>query len=344
MTDELFMQRCLDLAQLGAGRVSPNPMVGAVLVSRGRVIGEGWHERWGDAHAEVRCLESVRPAHQSLISHATLYCNLEPCAHYGKTPPCADLIVRHDIKRVVTANADPNPLVAGRGFEKLRSAGIEVIEGVLREKGAWLNRTFFTWITQKRPYVVLKWAQSSDGFLGKKGERTAISGPLAARWVHRLRAESDAIMIGANTAQVDDPQLDTRYYFGKNPLRVVLDTRQKLPASHHLLDDRIETLVIGPPAAKKMVNTRFTGHTGYVSLNDILQILYEEHRAILLVEGGSDLLHQFIKLGLWDEIHRLEHPMQLHSGVAAPVLPANAKLLDEFQIAQDRVCTFARDF
>lgn len=344
MSDELFMQRCLDLAQLGAGQVSPNPMVGAVLVYQGRIIGEAWHERWGEAHAEVRCLQSVSPFQRALIPGATLYCNLEPCSHYGKTPPCADLIVSEGIKRVVVANTDPNPLVAGRGFEILRRAGIEVVEGVLKEKGAWLNRAFFTWMTRKRPYVVLKWAQSSDGFLGKKAEKTAISDAFAARWVHRLRAESDAILIGANTAQVDDPQLDTRHYFGKNPLRVVLDTRGRLPDSHHLLDDRIETLVFGPTPAKKFVNTRFTGSAGHVSIKDILQMLYEEQRAILLVEGGSDVLRQFIKQGFWDVIHRIEHPMHLRDGVAAPALPSNAKLLDEFQIAQDRVCTFAPGF
>ncbi len=323
MNDELFMRRCFQLARLGVGQVSPNPMVGAVLAHEGKIIGEGWHERWGEAHAEVNCLRSVSPENQALIPYSTLFCNLEPCAHFGKTPPCTDLIIAQKIPRVVISNTDPNPLVAGKGLKKLENAGVEVVGGVLAEAGQWLNRAFFTWIGEHRPRVILKWAQSGDGFLGKKGERTAISSPAALRLVHRWRAESDAIFVGTRTAILDNPRLDVRNYFGKRPLRIVMDTQGKIPLSHHLFDDSTETWVYGnPPIPAHFHQTRFIPFKDKVLIVNILEDLKLDNRASLLVEGGANLLNQFLETGYWDEIRILENKQRLGEGVIAPSFPA----------------------
>jgi len=341
MNDELFIRRCLDLASLGAGSVSPNPMVGAVLVHQGEIIGEGWHRRWGEAHAEVNCLQSVLPINQSLIPYSTLFCNLEPCAHFGKTPPCADLILAHKIPRVVVSNTDPNPLVAGKGLEKLKNAGVEVVKGVLEAEGLWLNRAFFTWIIQQRPRVILKWAQTIDGFLGKKEERTAISSPEALRLVHRWRAECDAILVGSNTALLDNPRLDVRYYLGKNPLRVVFDTQGKIPASHHVFDDFTETWIFGSTHKEaKYAKTKFISTEKNILIPTILEALKNSGRAILLVEGGANVLDQFLEIGIWDEIRVLEHSRRLGTGVPAPKIPETAVLKEQFQVGEDTVRIF----
>ncbi len=343
MNDERFIRRCFELARLGAGAVSPNPLVGAVLVHADRIIGEGWHQRWGEAHAEVRCIASVSPENQALIPYSTLYCNLEPCSHFGKTPPCCDLILRQKIRRVVVANMDPNPLVAGKGLDALRRAGVEVLDGILEAEGYWLNRAFFTWITQQRPYVVLKWAQSSDGFLGKTGERTPISGAETLRLVHRWRTHCDAILVGARTAELDNPRLDTRFFPGKNPLRVVFDTQGKIPASHHLLDDSIETWVFGKPVMKgDFRNTKFIPVEGSVEVPTLLEALKIANKAILLVEGGAHVLQQFVDSGHWDEIRVLENRQHLSNGIAAPKIPENAVLKQDFRCGADWVRIFAR--
>lgn len=340
--DHLFMQRCFSLALLGEGSVSPNPMVGAVLVHDGRVIGEGWHRKYGEAHAEVRCLESVSAENQHLIPHSTLYCSLEPCFHFGKTPPCVDLVLKHRIPRVVVSNTDPNPLVAGQSLEKLRSAGVEVVEGILEAEGRRLNRAFFTWIVEKRPFIVLKWAQSVDGFIGKEGERTAISGPAALRLVHKWRSEADAILVGTKTAVTDNPRLDARFYTGKNPLRIALDRQGKIPATHHLLDDSIDTWVFGAARQGSFERTVFIPTDGLVDIQDILNTLKTAKRAILLVEGGARVLQQFLDGGWWDEIRVLESSGRLKDGIAAPRLPVVAEMTESFQLAGDTVRIFER--
>ncbi|WP_420148514.1 bifunctional diaminohydroxyphosphoribosylaminopyrimidine deaminase/5-amino-6-(5-phosphoribosylamino)uracil reductase RibD, partial [Spirosoma sp.] len=215
-----FMLRALELASLGRGHVSPNPMVGCVIVyepdgpnAEPRIIGEGWHQRYGDWHAEVNAIRSVRPDDAHLLPEATVYVTLEPCSHWGKTPPCADLLIENRVKRVVCCNDDPNPLVAGRGFSKLRAAGISVETGLLAEQGRSLNARFFTFFEQKRPYVILKWAETTDGFIaGEGGQPVKISGELSHRLVHRWRSEEDAIMVGTNTARVDNPRLNIRLW------------------------------------------------------------------------------------------------------------------------------------
>lgn len=337
MNAPLYMRRCFDLARLGAGAVSPNPMVGAVLVHEGRIIGEGWHQKYGEAHAEVNCIRSVLPADRALIPHSTLYCSLEPCFHYGKTPPCVDLILREKIRRVVVANVDPNPKVAGQSLLKLQAAGVETASGVLEAEGLWLNRAFFTWITRKRPYVILKWAQSADGFLGRHGQRTAISGPAVRRLVHRWRSESDAILVGSETALIDNPRLDTRHYFGKNPLRIAFDRQGRLPAGSHLLDDTVDTWIFGPAGPGEFARTTFIPTADRVSVPDLLERLREAGRAILLVEGGAEVLSQFLESGLWDEIRLIENPQWLGSGVAAPRVPEGVVLKERYRVGEDWV-------
>lgn len=341
-THHPFLRRCFELARLGAGHVSPNPMVGAVLVHDGRIIGEGWHQRWGAAHAEVNCIQSVSGENQHLIVHATLYCSLEPCFHYGKTPPCVDLILKHKIPKVVISNVDPNPKVAGQSVAKLREAGVEVETCILEEEGATLNRSFFHWITHKRPYVILKWAQSADGFLGTSGERTAVSGPWVQRLVHRWRSESDAILTGTTTVLIDNPQLDARLYGGNNPLRVVLNSEKKISAEYKVLDDSIETLVFGPEIEGHFTRTQFIPTQGRVSITTILEELHKANRAILFVEGGANLLQQFIETELWDEIRLIENDNRLHGGVRAPVLPFNLTLQETFQMGHDSISIFRK--
>jgi diaminohydroxyphosphoribosylaminopyrimidine deaminase / 5-amino-6-(5-phosphoribosylamino)uracil reductase len=335
------MRRCFELALRGAGSVSPNPMVGAVLVYDDCIIGEGWHQAYGQAHAEVHCFANVSTENQALISKSTLYCSLEPCSHFGKTPPCVDLVLAHRVPRVVIANTDPNPLVAGKGIAKMRAAGVEVIEGVLEAEGLWLNRIFFIWITQKRPYIILKWAESADGFLGKKGERTAISGALAQRLVHRWRAEADAILVGATTARVDNPRLDVRRYFGKNSLRVLLDGSGSVPLDCHLLCDQEPTMVFGAARPGLRANKTFIPGSGSVPLLKVLEKLQQENRACLLVEGGANLLQQFLDAGLWDEIRVIKSAGVLGEGVAAPGIPTGIALREQFVLGSDKVSFYS---
>lgn len=336
------MRRCFDLARLGAGSVSPNPMVGAVLVFEGQIIGEGWHRKYGEAHAEVNCLASVSAENQQLIPRSTLYCSLEPCFHFGKTPPCVDLILEKKIPRVVVANTDPNPLTAGKSLEKLRAAGVKVEAGILEEEGRWLNRVFFTWIAERRPFVILKLAQTSDGFMGRVGERTPISGAAMLRLVHRWRSESDAILAGATTALTDNPRLDARLYFGKNPLRIVFDREGRIPPDFHLLDDSTETWVFGASREGNFSETKFFPTEGKVLIPSLLKQLFEAGRASLLVEGGADVLSQFLQENLWDEIRVVENSRRLGGGVAAPKVPNEAVLKKEFSIGDDTVRVFAK--
>lgn len=337
---ERFLRRCFELARLGAGSVSPNPMVGAVLVHAGRIIGEGWHRGYGEAHAEVNCIRSVALENQNLIPHSTLYCSLEPCFHVGKTPPCVDLVLDQKIPRVVVSNTDPNPRVAGQSLHKLRAAGVDVLTGVLEAEGRWLNRAFFTWIGQQRPYIILKWAQSRDGYLGRTGERTAISGPAVQRLVHRWRSEVDAILVGATTARVDNPRLDNRLFFGKSPLRLAFDTGGQLSSTAQLLDDTVPTWIFGPPRRGRWERTQFFPTREKILIPSLLEQLKTANHAILLVEGGSQVLHQWLAEGWWDEIRVVENERCLGGGVAAPRGPVGAQLYEEYKVGGDRVAVW----
>ncbi|HVZ96536.1 MAG TPA: bifunctional diaminohydroxyphosphoribosylaminopyrimidine deaminase/5-amino-6-(5-phosphoribosylamino)uracil reductase RibD, partial [Chitinophagaceae bacterium] len=255
--DEKYMMRCLQLAKLGAGNVAPNPMVGAVLVHEDRIIGEGYHQNYGEAHAEVNCINNVAGSDKHLIDKSTLYVSLEPCSHYGKTPPCTDLIIRNKIPRVVIGCRDVYKEVAGRGIQKLQNAGVEVICDVLKQESICLNRRFFTFHTQFRPYFILKWAQTANNKIGAVEKRMLISNEHTNRLVHKWRSEEPAIMIGTNTALQDDPLLTTRLWKGKNPIRIVIDGKLKLPDSLSLFNNEAKTIVFNFHKNETKDNTRF---------------------------------------------------------------------------------------
>lgn len=293
----MYMRRCLQLAANGLGRVRPNPLVGCVVVNDGLIISEGYHQEYGHNHAERNAL--LRNNSSFLIPHSTLYVNLEPCSHYGKTPPCADLIVEKGIKRVVCCNDDPNPLVAGNGFRKLEAAGIEVVRHVLEEEGRELNRRFFTFMEQQRPYVILKWAESKDGFMAP-----ATTGPYwlstqeQNRLNHRWRTEEAAILVGSETYLLDKPSLIPRHYLGPAPQPVVLDRRNRLTnVPPHWL------------------------HLHAQTIEETLHALFEAKLQSVIVEGGRKILDAFIESGLYDEARILRSPQRLGSGLKAPAIP-----------------------
>ena len=315
---QLFMQRALQLAQLGAGTVSPNPMVGCVIVHNGKIIGEGYHQKYGDAHAEVNAVNAV--SDKSLLSESDIYVTLEPCSHFGKTPPCADLLIKYKFKKVIVCNYDPNPLVAGQGIEKLRQAGIEVEVGLLEKEGMELNKRFFTYIEKKRPYIILKWAESADGFIAKKNyEAVQISNLLSRRFVHKMRSEEDAIMVGTNTAKYDNPTLNTRFWTGKNAVRVLVDKELSLSKNLHVLDNSQKTICYNSLKDEIIENNIFVRTPLNTSIEPfILEDLYQRKIQSIIIEGGTILLQSFIDLGLWDEAFILKSEIILEQGIDAP--------------------------
>ena len=331
LDDERYIARCLQLARCGAGSTSPNPMVGAVAVCDGKIIGEGYHIRCGEAHAEVNAINSVRD--RSLLSRSTIYVSLEPCSHYGKTPPCADLIISCGIPRVVVAVTDNNSMVSGRGIERMRAAGIDVRVGVLAEQSFRLNRAFFTFHGYGRPFVTLKWAQSVDGFIDYNrtdGKAQIISSSRSAMAVHKLRSQCDAILVGRRTALLDNPSLTLRHWSGRMPQRLVIDKNGTLPSTLALFDGSVPTTVftsVPTPCNRENLS--------YVQIDfskniptQILNYLATRNIGSLLVEGGRETLQGFIDAGLWDEIRIETNPrLYMHEGVSAPRLPQGVKTL-----------------
>jgi diaminohydroxyphosphoribosylaminopyrimidine deaminase/5-amino-6-(5-phosphoribosylamino)uracil reductase len=333
-----YMYRCLQLAQYGAGYVAPNPMVGAVLVCDDRIIGESFHRHFGELHAEPNAINSVKKA--ELLKSATLYVNLEPCSHYGHTPPCADLIVKNAIPRVVIGTLDPNPKVAGRGVEILRKAGVELTVGVLEEECRELNKRFFIFQEKKRPYVLLKWAQTLDGFIDRKRENATekpllISNAITSKLTHKMRSENQSILVGANTVLLDNPTLTVRNWSGKSPVRVAIDRLGRIPDNYNIVDGNIPTLVFTEdPKPDKP-------HVEYVKIDfeldkiqSILNEIYKRNIHSVLVEGGSQILTGFIQSGLWDEANVEISLQKIGDGVAAPVLPVqpiSRKLFDDHE-------------
>jgi diaminohydroxyphosphoribosylaminopyrimidine deaminase/5-amino-6-(5-phosphoribosylamino)uracil reductase len=311
------MRRALQLAEQGRGHVSPNPMVGCVIVHNDQIIGEGYHQEYGKAHAEVNAIKSV--LRDGLLPESTCYVSLEPCSHFGKTPPCADLLVEKNIKRVVIGAMDANPLVGGKGVEILRQAGMEVTTGVLEKEAKELNVRFFTVMEKKRPYVILKWAQTADGFVARKNfDSKWISGEQSRILVHQWRAEEDAILIGTNTAIYDDPQLNVRDWAGKSPLRLVIDKALRLPATLHLLDRSIPTIVYNLQQTEERENLTLVKLPDDNFLEALLSDLYQRKVQSLFVEGGSQLLQSFLKAGLWDEARVFENEINFDEGIEAP--------------------------
>ncbi len=313
----IFMQRCLELAQNGAGYVSPNPLVGAVIVHQGKIIGEGWHKKYGTAHAEVNAAHAVND--KSLLPESTLYVNLEPCSHHGKTPPCADLILKHQIKKVVIGMQDPNPLVAGKGVKLLQANGVEVIENVLLASCLDLNRKFITFITQKRHYILLKWAQSADGFIGSINGKTKISGEISNAYTHKLRAEYDGILVGFQTALQDNPRLDTRNWVGKNPKIIIIDRELKLPSHLEIFKSNAEIVVFNTIKNDKINNVNCIKYKPLSAWEDILDSLYELNIGSVMVEGGSKTLNSIIKKEIWDEACVISNAQNLYEGIKAPI-------------------------
>ena len=352
---ETYMHRCLELAQLASGAVAPNPMVGSILVFNDQIIGEGYHREYGKEHAEVNCINSVKPERRHLISQSTLYVSLEPCAHFGKTPPCADLIIKHQIPKVIIGCRDPFMQVNGKGIEKLLAAEIDVTTGVLEEACKKLNKRFFTFHTEHRPYVILKWAQTRDGKIAAaSGSRILISNEYSNRLVHQWRSEETAIVVGTNTALFDDPELSTRWWPGKNPIRVVVDINLRLPKTLKLFNGQIPTIVFNLhrhnlPVEKisisevKEVGVAYYQVTEGVSLvHQMLHALYQMNIQSILVEGGSYLLQSFVDEGMWDEARVITNEsLEIGDGLPAPVLK-NHRLTKNELISSNTICWYAK--
>jgi diaminohydroxyphosphoribosylaminopyrimidine deaminase/5-amino-6-(5-phosphoribosylamino)uracil reductase len=333
MNPSLFMQRALDLAERGKGTVRPNPLVGCVLVHEGNIIGEGYHEQYGGPHAEVNAIASVTDP--KLLTDATAYVSLEPCSHWGKTPPCANLLVEKGIKSVVVATLDPNPLVAGKGVKLLEQAGISVQVGLLEQEARWQNRRFFCQQEKHRPYVILKWAETQDGFIARENfDSKWISGTQSRQLVHQWRAEEQAILVGKNTALHDNPRLNVRDWTGSDPIRVVLDSKLELPADLHLFDQQIPTLCYTTRKSEKLTNLEWV-KLPQISLEALLADLHARQIQSVLIEGGSQTIHQFLAAGLWDEARVFTAPIEFERGIAAPQLtqtPAESHAIGEDQL------------
>ncbi|WP_020532066.1 bifunctional diaminohydroxyphosphoribosylaminopyrimidine deaminase/5-amino-6-(5-phosphoribosylamino)uracil reductase RibD [Flexithrix dorotheae] len=316
---EKYMQRAISLAELGRGNVSPNPMVGCVIVHQGEIIGEGFHRQYGEAHAEVNAINNVKKT--DLLKEATLFVSLEPCSHYGKTPPCADLIVSHKIPRVFICNTDPNPLVAGRGIKKLKDAGIEVVTGILEEMGKMLNKGFFTSILKHRPYIILKWAETGDGFVARENfDSKWISNTYSRKLVHKWRAEEDAILVGTNTAKYDNPRLNVRDWTGKNPVRIVIDKSLKLDKGLNLFNQQQQTFCYNLMKSEVSENLEFVQLDKNNFIQNLVSDLNAKNLQSVIIEGGSQTLNAFIESNLWDEARVFKSKTQFGKGIPAPRL------------------------
>lgn len=340
--NEFYMRRCLDLAAKGLGRVSTNPMVGSVIVADSKIIGEGYHRKFGREHAEVCAINNV--VDKELFKEATLYVNLEPCAHHGKTPPCADLIVSKGISRVVIGTADPFAEVNGKGIKKLQEAGVEVTVNVLEQECYHLNRRFFTFHKEKRPYVILKWAQTADKFIAREDFSSKwISNEFSRLLSHKWRAEEDAIMVGANTALYDDPMLNSRDMSYRNPVRILIDKSGRIPADKKLFDGSQRTIVFTAAEGAEVQNVEFikTDFEQPQVLKRIFKSLYELGIQSLIVEGGAFLINNFIKEGQWDEARVFTAAVNFNTGISAPVLH-NPPALEE-NVDGDRLEVYLRE-
>lgn len=327
---ENYIKRCIQLAKNGLGTTYPNPMVGSVIVYDGKIIGEGWHLKSGEPHAEVHAINSV--VDKSLLAKSTIYVSLEPCSHYGKTPPCCDLIIKHAIPNVVVGTIDPNSKVAGTGIQRLQENGVHVTVGVLEKECNELNKRFFTYHNKKRPYIILKWAESPDRFIAPlskdKKEPVWITNEFSRQLVHKWRSEEQAILVGTNTVLEDNPKLDVRDWFGKSPIRIILDKSGKINPNYHVKDNTIKTLII-----TEQENVTSTENCIYENAifdskltKNITDILYKYGIQSVLIEGGRQILQTFIDDSLWDEARVFIGITHLKNGIQAPVLNEKSEI------------------
>jgi diaminohydroxyphosphoribosylaminopyrimidine deaminase / 5-amino-6-(5-phosphoribosylamino)uracil reductase len=338
MQDEIYIKRCIELGKKGLGYTSPNPLVGCVIVHDNKIIGEGYHHEYGGPHAEVNAINSVK--NKELLKSSTLYVNLEPCSHFGKTPPCADLIIKMKIPEVIIGTEDPNIIVKGNGIKKLKNAGIKVKSGILESSCIELNKRFFTFNLKKRPYIILKWAKTRDGFIdmirveGETPRIKWITDEKLRPMVHKWRSEEQAIMAGTNTVMLDNPQLTTRFWNGKNPVRIILDQNHRLPESLHVFDGSAKTLVF----------TKTANHSNnkaeYISIDfsknivpQICRELFLRNIQSVIIEGGTKLLQTFIDCNIWDEARVFTGVHEFGKGIKAPVL--SEKIAEEQRFEMD---------
>lgn len=349
------MQRAFELARMGLGFVSPNPMVGCVIIADGKIIGEGWHRNYGQGHAEVEAVaDAVSKGYSGSLAGATAYVTLEPCSHHGKTPPCADLLISKGVKNVVVANEDPNPLVNGKGLEKLRQAGVGVVSGVMEREGEALNKRFFVGVKKTRPFVILKWAQSRDGYLSLPGEQVRISDSLTDVMVHKWRSEEDAILVGKNTVLTDNPRLNVRSWSGCDPVRVVLDRNLSVGGDkYHVLDETQPTIFVNTreertdkgslsrysKIPKNAFPVNYLKVTAGREMEEMLQKMYALGIGSVLVEGGAQVLGAFMKAGSWDELRVIRGEVVLGRGIPAP--RPEGLYVGEEKIGKDTVCYFS---
>ncbi|RYJ45712.1 bifunctional diaminohydroxyphosphoribosylaminopyrimidine deaminase/5-amino-6-(5-phosphoribosylamino)uracil reductase RibD [Flavobacterium beibuense] len=352
MNHELYMQRCLDLAAQGLREAMPNPSVGAVLVYNGKIIGEGHTSPYGGPHGEVNCVNSVKEEDKHLIPLSTLYVSLEPCSHYGKTPPCCDLIIQQQIKTIVIGITDPHEKVAGNGIKKLKEANREVIIGVLEKECREFNRRFFTFHEKKRPYIILKWAQTADGFISPSQKNRPNDGTVESKkpvWiansysrqlVHKWRSEEMSILAGTNTVMDDNPKLDVRDWTGPNPTRIILDRNNRIPGSYFVKNQKINTIILTEKTnLPNLGNFLFEKIDFNESLpRQITQVLYQHNIQSVIIEGGRQTLQTFIDYGLWDEARVFKGETLFHEGIKAPVL--NATAAKRYTVLNDELLIF----
>jgi diaminohydroxyphosphoribosylaminopyrimidine deaminase / 5-amino-6-(5-phosphoribosylamino)uracil reductase len=339
MEDEFYMRRCLELAECALGKVAPNPLVGSLFVYNNRIIAEGFHMEFGKSHAEVNTINQIRE--KEFLTSGTLYVNLEPCSHFGKTPPCTDLIISKGISKVIIANKDPFPKVNGAGIQLLKQAGIKVTTGILENEAAMINRRFFTFHLKKRPYIILKWAQSADGFISPADPAVGkiISSEASRLFVHKWRSEEQAIMIGKNTALTDNPSLTTRMVKGRNPIRIIAASDNSLPAHLNIFDDKAPTIILNKKISHREKNVEYVQIESRNNfLDNFFAIMYDMQIQSVLVEGGTELLNTFINNDAWDEARVFTSRAILEKGVKAPVF--NMVSSQAIEIENDTLNTY----
>ena len=339
MNHEFYIKRCIELAQKATGKTYPNPLVGAVIVHNGKIIGEGFHQKAGEPHAEINAINSVKKP--ELLPESTIYVSLEPCAHFGKTPPCSFKLREIGFKKVVIGAMDSHDKVNGKGKKILMDAGIETLSGILENKCRELNKRFFTFHEKKRPFIILKWAESNDGFIDKNFQPTKISNELASQLVHQIRSEEHAILVGTQTALIDNPSLTTRLVEGRNPVRILIDFDLKVPQNFKIYNDEAPTLVFNQEKEADEGNIKFIKISKENFLEELMQKLFENQIQSVLVEGGSRTLQTFINANLWDETIIIKNEnLILENGTKAPNFEGN---LTEEKIFRDNKISFYRN-